>query len=172
MTSVITPMNGHGQMRTIRSPSILHWMSRTPPPGIPGGFWFYVNAGAGRLFFAAAATVLTLWLCVLVVLLLAPDRILNAPWAVKFGLPLTSWLVMRRLQLRYCAAARYFALRLVRNGFRVCYECGYQLIGLPPAHQCPECGASYAAATLEAQWRPWVQQILGENSDYLKHGST
>ncbi len=57
------------------------------------------------------------------------------------------------------AFARFLDHRLHRyvakNGGVICFECGYNLRGLPSTYACPECGARFTAEELQLAWSRW-----------------
>jgi hypothetical protein len=48
---------------------------------------------------------------------------------------------------------RHLLKRICRADYRVCPRCMYSLEHLPPMGRCPECGAEYSIALLEASWQ-------------------
>lgn len=61
----------------------------------------------------------------------------------------------------YTRCKRQIAARVRREGLEICYECGYELRGLPDLHRCPECGTPYNKAMVVERWRAWLQQLDG-----------
>ncbi len=50
--------------------------------------------------------------------------------------------------------------QLRREGYKFCTRCEYNLATLPDEGVCPECGASYNRAMLEAHWEQAYMRLL------------
>jgi hypothetical protein len=109
------------------------------PPYLRRVFWWFL-----------AIMVLGVVASLVVPLFLSPGR----------GIPVWSYVVASVLPgLVMGSAGAWFGIstqrqfkRAAKLRFRVCWQCGYHLRGLPDAGSCPECGTAFDPATLREKW--------------------
>lgn len=137
--------------------SPFHYLTGRCPKGMPAGEWNTIRMPVWTIWILSMPT----WSCGVVSLLMllhwegfisighVPSAGTMALWSsggVVAGVLL--WTVMGMRKRRFLRAV--VALR-----FEVCLSCGYNLIGLPGAHQCPECGSAYDKERVSQTWRVW-----------------
>ena len=135
------------------------WLLFYSPRWMPRAVWLY-----GRrwriLAWINLVVVCLISAAMLIGLLVEPDRIINCAWPFKL-VPLA--VVTIALVTNRCYKRRWmrsFYHRLKRLNCRVCWNCGYDLHGLPEAHVCPECSAAYDTAELVETWHEWIADVV------------
>jgi predicted RNA-binding Zn-ribbon protein involved in translation (DUF1610 family) len=81
---------------------------------------------------------------------LAPIPAFFLVWQIAFWTSAVAYAVCPRIEFQRLKA------RLKRAGYRMCLWCGYELVGLPDAHRCPECGTNYDIRRVQAAWKYWI----------------
>ncbi len=70
-----------------------------------------------------------------------------------FLITVTDWVAPRVFKTR----ARRFRKHVEAVELEVCVECGYDLVGLPDHHRCPECGIGYDKHEVRTIWQAWFE---------------
>lgn len=86
-------------------------------------------------------------------------------WCLGFVGAILLWVIWPRVEFRK------FRSELERANFRLCLTCGYNLMGLPDLHACPECGTRYDAPKLKATWEYWIKNRRLPKEAYEERGS-
>ena len=105
-----------------------------------------------------------LWPAMFLVMLFTPSLAEGSLFG-SLGLVM-ALLLGHHLLLRYCV--RRFEQRVRDADFALCLRCGYPLRGLPPKHDCPECGTAYE---LNEVRKTWGKVLDDEIVDALQEGN-
>lgn len=134
-----------------------------PEPHVPPAFWRSMS-GARHAVHAGLAALLLL-------LVLRNVTSFHVMFLVQFGGALTPGTLTIALGcLLFCwfpyyrYAKRRYMSYVRQAGFRVCWDCGYQLQGLPDFHACPECGRECNEQIDSSAWKLWIK--IEDQSDH------
>lgn len=125
-------------------------------PQVPPAFWRSVRKS------------LTVIKCLALLMVLLDLGLYLPAFRLQFRAMFGHWLSPGALLLLACCAAlawvpyyritkRRFYERVYKADYRVCWECGYLLHGIPDRHACPECGRIYTEQLDTAAWKHWME---------------
>ena len=94
------------------------------------------------------------WRWILVLPAVAVVGLIAAGFFVDHRLWTLLWYLGIKLLVIACALPIVLMMELARNATRgrqtpFCIHCGYDLVGLPDHHRCPECGRPYSLAVID-----------------------
>ncbi len=92
----------------------------------------------------------------LLTLVAAPGRIINAPPLIKVVCVLLVLALYLGAFVVQGLLVRRFRTRLRTEDYQLCLSCGYRLHGLPASHVCPECGVAFTKADVRQRWNQWI----------------
>lgn len=129
------------------------------PRDVPGAYWEWCRRDGSTLAMILKVANLLFVLGIIHAMLFVAFSWLGIvrPWwlSILVGSPI---LVTGGIGTLFCwaIAKRRFAAMLIANGFAVCFECGYSLLGNGDVAVCPECGQRIDLPALKEKWIAWV----------------
>ncbi len=128
------------------------------PAGEPRGFWAHLG-GLRVTVRATGLAALALSVAMLVEIISKfgwGSRRISGSIILPFSVVIIVHSLVVAFGFRF--ARGRFKRDLIRNDWRICMACGYNLQGLPDHHSCPECGTEYDVDALTRDWQAWLER--------------